>query len=410
MNKGIISRQRVKRGWQLIKNLYHLAVAIIANIRYGFPSRHIKVIGVTGTDGKTTTANLIYHILLSSGKSVSLISTVFATVGGIKYETGLHTTNPDSIQIQRLILNAVSHQDEYIVIETTSHGIDQHRVFGVKYFLSIITNVSHEHLDYHPSYEDYATTKIKLLIKSEHALVNRDDASFTYIKKAFQNTQRHYQTYSLKSNQADYQLDLKQINQNTPRFNQYNYCAAYAACRILGLNDRLIYQAINNFRLPTGRWELVYDKKFKILIDFAHTPNAFGNLLPEARKKLITDGRLIHVFGAAGLRDYTKRYSMGKISAQYSDVIILTEEDYRTEDLYNICEQIGKGIRSVNKNYTIIKNRYDAIANAIKVARTGDIIVLTGKAHEQSLCRNKTEYQWDEKKTVMEILKQHDLL
>lgn len=400
---------RAKRLYQRVKNLYHLLVAVLANLRYGFPSRQIKVIGVTGTDGKTTTANLIYHILKSAGKPVSLISTVYAQVGGVRYETGLHTTNPDAIQTQRLIRKAVQHGDEYMVFETTSHGIDQHRVFGVQYYLGVITNVTHEHLDYHYTYKHYLDTKTKLLLWSQKALVNKDDVSYVEIKKTLRRKNHHFFTYGVRPG-ADFCLDKTRIAKNTPRFNRFNFCAAYAVGRMLGISEEVIYRAMASFRLPNGRWELVYDRKFKILIDFAHTPNAFKNLLPEVREKLLGNGRLIHVFGAAGLRDHTKRYQMGKTSGSYSDVIILTEEDYRTESLYNICEQIGKGIHSVNKDYTIINNRLDAIEKAIKIAQDNDVVVLTGKAHEQSLCRHKTEYPWNEKAAVMKTLKHYDLL
>ena len=160
---------------------------------------------------------------------------------------------------------------------------------------------------------------------------------------------------------------------------------------------------MQSFTLPTGRLETVYDKDFKVIIDFAHTPNALLQLLPAVRKRYLKKGgRLIHVFGSAGLRDFTKRPLMGEASAKYSDVILITEEDYRTEDLKKICEQIGSGIK--NKGYKIIVDRQDAINQAIKIAKTGDIVVLTGKAHEKSLCRGKTEEPWDEYKAVEKAL------
>ena len=188
------------------------------------------------------------------------------------------------------------------------------------------------------------------------------------------------------------------------KFNQYNYSAAYTVCKVLGLTDKQILEGMKTFKLPKGRLDVVYDKDFKVIIDFAHTPNAFENLLPELRKMFLKkEGRLIHVFGSAGLRDVTKRPLMGEVSSRYSDYIILTEEDYRTEKPEVICQQIASGIN--NKPYKMIINREQAINKAIGMAKTGDVVVLTGKAHEKSLCRGKTEVPWDEYEAINKAIK-----
>ncbi len=371
---------------QKLKNIYHLFQAILANFYYGFPSRKLKLIGVTGTDGKTTTTHLIAHILKMAGKKVSFISSVVAP--------GLHVTTPSSFALQKLLKQSADNRDEYFVLETTSHALDQNRVWGINYEIGVITNITHEHLDYHGTYEEYVKAKLKLLLNSKVAVVNKDDESYKLLSQKLKVKSQKYNS-KFKSSEKFTQLT---------KFNQYNYSAVYTVCQQLGLSDEMILKAMRTFKLPKGRLDLVYDKDFKVIIDFAHTPNALLQLLPEIRKKYLKQsGKLIHVFGSAGLRDFTKRPLMGEASNQFSDQIILTEEDYRTEDLRKICQQIASGIK--NKNYQIILDRQQAINQAIKTAKKNDVVVITGKAHEKSLCRGKKEYQWDEYKAVEKALK-----
>ncbi|MEK7495357.1 MAG: Mur ligase family protein [Patescibacteria group bacterium] len=368
-------RQANKIMFQKLKNIYHLFQAILANILYGFPSRRLKVIGVTGTDGKTTTIHLIAHILKTAGKKVSFVSTVYSSIGGIESDIGFHVTTPSPFALQKLLKQSVDNNDEYFVLETTSHAIDQNRIWGIKYEIGVITNITHEHLDYHKTYEEYAKTKLKLLKIAKIGIKNTDNIVNI----------------------------VKQIP-NLTKYNQNNYSSAYAVCKELGLSDIIILKALKTFELPKGRLDLIYNKEFKIIIDFAHTPNGFLQLLPAIRKLYLKkSGRLIHVFGSAGLRDFTKRPLMGEASEKFSDVIILTEEDYRTEDLKLICQQISSGIK--NKKYEIILDRQKAINQAIKIAKKNDVVVLTGKGHEKSLCRGKTEYPWDEYEAVKKALK-----
>lgn len=393
---------------QKIKNLFHLTKAIVANVFYRFPSKKLKVIGVTGTDGKTTTAHLIYHILKSAGKKVSMISTIYAKVGNQVFETGLHTTTPSAFKVQKLLRQAVANGDEYFVLETTSHALDQKRVWGINFQIGVITNVTREHLDYHVTYENYLNTKIKLLLMSKIAVVNEEDQSYPYIINKIKKQELKIKNYN---------SNLKILNnfQELTPFNRQNYAAAYTVCRLLGLSEKEMVEGMKSFRLPKGRLDIVYDKDFKVIIDFAHTPNAFSVLLPEIRRKYLdkNSGRLIHVFGCAGLRDFYKRPEMGKISAFFSDVIILTEEDYRQEDLNEIFKQIEKGIvQSKKKNLkklTVlkIKDRQEAINRAISIVRKGDVILITGKSHEKSLCRGSIEYPWNEYDAVIQALKKY---
>jgi len=354
-----------------------------------------------------------------------MISTVYAKVGDQQFDTGLHTTTPGSFLVQKLLKLAFDHGDEFFVLETTSHALDQYRVFGIKFEIGVITNITHEHLDYHLTYENYLKTKSKLLLLSRIGVINADDESYESINKILniknKNDKLQFKivTYGIR-NKANILWDNKITTSLLGEFNRQNVLAAYTVCRILGINGKKILKAIAGFRPPIGRLELVHDKEFKVIIDFAHTPNAFIQVLPEIRKNYLkNDGRLIHVFGAAGLRDFTKRPLMGEVSGRFSDVVILTEEDYRTEDINKICQQIAHGLEThkfkkveaeklnedSKKLYTIITNREEAIKKAIKIAKKNDVIVTTGKSHEKSLCRGKTEYPWDEKQIVIKLLK-----
>jgi UDP-N-acetylmuramoyl-L-alanyl-D-glutamate--2,6-diaminopimelate ligase len=360
--------------FQKLKNIYHLFQAIVANIWYGFPSRKLKVIGVTGTDGKTTTTHLIAHILKTAGKKTSFVSSVYASIGGKESDIGFHVTTPNSFTLQKLLKKSADNNDEYFVLETTSHALDQNRIWGIKYEISVITNITHEHLDYHKDFEDYKKTKLSILKLSKFGIKNSNKVA-----------------------------DLVKEIPNLTQYNQYNYSSAYFVCRHLGLSDKQILEAMETFQLPKGRLDLIYDKDFKIIIDFAHTPNALLQLLPAVRKLYLRkDGRLIHVFGSAGLRDFTKRPLMGEVSSKFADIIFITEEDYRTESLEKICQQIASGIK--NKNYQVIPDRQQAINQAIKIAKKNDVIILTGKSHEKSLCRGKIEYPWDEYEAVEKAL------
>lgn len=400
--------------FQQIKNIYHYIKAVLANWYYGAPSKHLTVVGVTGTDGKTTTSSLIYHILRSSGRKTSLISTVSATIGKQQYDTGFHVTTPSPFTVQKYLKQASDDGDEYFVLETTSHALDQYRVFGVHFAYGLITNITHEHLQYHKTYERYVEAKAKLIDWSEVGIINRDDKSYEML---LTHCDSKCITYGFK-NDADFNLDVsKKIGKSLAEFNKYNYLGAYIVCHKIGLTDNEIFAAMKTYTLPPGRLEVIYDRDFKVIIDFAHTPNALHEALQSIRDEHKPTGKLIHIFGAAAFRDDSKRPLMGDESASHADTSILTEEDYRTEDPYSICRQIAAGMKKYNwksaqpdsyiaedHTYTAIVNRKEAIDKALDVASKGDIIVITGKGHEQSLCRGTKEYPWDDKKEVLKSI------
>lgn len=387
--------------WQSTKNMYHLLVAALANAYFQFPARKLLVVGITGTDGKTTTTSLIYHILKTAGKDTSLISTVAAYIGEKTYDTGFHVTNPSSIPLQKFLKSIValgSGKKQYLVLEVTSHGIDQNRIWGIPFAIAGVTNITHEHLDYHKTYDKYLSTKAKLLQRAKIAILNKDDASFQKLSSLLKG--HMVITYGKKN--AD--ITPQTIAFHTKllgEYNLYNSLLAIAVCKRLGIEEKYMQEGLASFTPPIGRTEIVYKKDFTIMVDFAHTPHAIEELLAALAPQV--KGRLIHVFGSAGLRDVTKRPLMGRASSKYADIIILTAEDPRSEKVADINNQIKKGIAS-GKEIVEIENREDAILHAVTMAKKGDFIVITGKGHESSMNYGKGEEAWSEYAAVKKAL------
>lgn len=395
------------------KNILHFINAMLACMYYRFPARKIRVIGVTGTDGKTTTSHLIYHILTQAGRSTSVSTTVYADIAGEIADTGLHVTTQNPWAIQRNMAKAVEKGCEFYVQETTSHGIDQHRVAGIDFDTSVITNITPEHLDYHKTFDAYQRTKTQLLLRSKHACLNKDASCFPFVANILESEKHPFKTFSVHDASADYVWPKGFETSMKEEFNKQNIMAAYAVCRELGLTDTDILPHVATFALPKGRFDTVYDKQFRVMIDFAHTPHSIRQLLSSCRNEA---GRIIHVFGSAGLRDAAKRPDMGRASGEYADLVVVTEEDYRTEDFMKIAQSISIGLyehgfvfvepHQMNdaekgmKRFTIVKNREKALDLAVSLARKGDTVLVTGKGHEQSLARGTKEYPWDDYKGV----------
>jgi len=370
----------------------------------------MTVIGVTGTDGKTTTVNMIYHILHSAGLNVSMISTVGAIIDDKNYDIGFHVTTPNAFHIQKFMKQALSlrsQEKKYMVLEVTSHALDQNRVWGIPFAVGVLTNITPEHLDYHRTMENYTKAKVKLLKRAKIAIINRDDTSFTMVSSLLQNHELVCD-YALENDKAD--ITTKKFAYTSvlhEAYNHSNMLAAITACKALGVSDRKIREAIGTFKPPVGRGEIVYDKKFTVMIDFAHTPNSFEKVLSSVRP--LAKKRLIHVFGSAGERDFIKRPEMGKISAKYADVMILTSEDPRSENPEQIMKDLLRGIPEKKREqleiYTV-PDRKEAITKAILMAGKDDFVVLTGKSHEKSMNYGNGEIAWSEHDVVEETLKQ----
>jgi len=400
-----------------LKNFGHLCWGVLANIYWRFPSKKLTVIGVTGTDGKTTTVHLIHHILKTAGKKADLISTVSAP--------GLHTTTPSPWILQKLLRQMVERGIKYVVLEATSHGLDQHRLWGVKFDIGVVTNITHEHLDYHKTYENYLRAKAKLFRHVKVAVLNRDDKSFKYLNSQFVIRNSQLITYGIK-NQADFTPKSFSFKTLLPgEYNRYNCLAAIAVTSVLGIAPEKIRKAVTSFKGVIGRMEEINEgQNFRVIVDFAHTPNGLENTLKTLRGEISRGKRLITIFGCAGLRDVAKRPMMGEISARLADISVLTAEDPRTEDVNEIIQQIAQGClrggakekdlsnwsnwsNLKGKFFVRIPDRREAIRFAIqKLARKGDIVVICGKGHERSMCYGKTEYPWSDQKEVKKALRE----
>lgn len=398
--------------WQTIKNIYHFLVASLANLWFGFPSKNLIVIGVTGTDGKTTTTSLIHHILKSSGLNSSMISSIGAEINGKEYPLPFHVTTLPPFALQKFIKKAVSTKTKsYLVLEVTSHSLDQFRVFGINFEVSVITNITRDHLDYHKTYENYVKAKIKLLKMSKTVVLNEDDYSFAIIKEELGKItpkKPKIITYGSKKSSDINSIGFKHGSKLIGQFNKSNILAAIAVCLNLGIKKEKIINAAEAFNPPLGRQDVIFNNEFTVMIDFAHTPNSFKELLSELRKKI--KGRIIHVFGAAGQRDALKRPEMGKISSEYSDIVIVTAEDPRSENVEKITNEVISRITDSQKrikNGTLLRisDRQEAITEGIKMAKKDDLVLLTGKSHEKSMNYGTGEEPWDEYEAVRKALK-----
>ncbi len=371
----------------VINNFYHLPKAILANLIYRFPTRRLTIIGVTGTDGKTTTVNMIYQILKNAGKKVSMVSTINAP--------GFHVTSPNPFTIQKFAKEALEMQDEYLVLEVTSHALDQYRFWGIKFDVGVITNITHEHLDYHKTFENYFNTKLKLIKNVKSAIVN-------------QNLNIKGITFGLEKgdfNQKEMKLKLKIPGD----YNIENALSALAVAFVLNIDRGIARSTVESFSGLTGRMEEVKNSKgLRIFIDFAHTPNGLEQALKTLRLHL-RGARLLALIGAEGFRDERKRAMMGAIAQKLSDIVIVTAVDPRGQ-IKEINRQIASGAKKEGakegKNLFVIDDRQDAIAFAIReLSKKGDTIGIFGKGHETSMnLDGLSEIPWSDKEAVKKIL------
>ena len=383
------------------------ALGQLSSFWYGIPSKKLKVIGVSGTDGKTTTSNLIYWILKRAGHKVGLISTLGAKIGQESFDTGLHVTNPDPLSLQSLLSRMVNAGCNFAVLEVTSHGLAQGRVVGVNFDIGVLTNVTHEHIDYHKTYKNYALAKAKLFNTVKVAILDKSDKSYKYIKTVL-NPDIKVVDYTERKLSSD---EKKAIEGRFPeQYNVLNALASISVAKELKIPDKVIADAINTFPgLPGRMEEIKTNKAFKVFVDFAHTPNSLEKALASLRKKLEKKGRLIAVFGSAGERDTQKRAMMGKIAVNLSDISVLTAEDPRGEEVNSIIDEIAGGAIKAGaiegSQFYKIPERGEAIAFAIqKLAQREDIVAILGKGHEKSMAFGEVEHPWSDKEAVINAL------
>ncbi len=403
------------------------ALAYLAASFFNFPARRLTMIGVTGTDGKTTTASLIYEILLSAGIWAGMVSTVNAVIGDEVLDTGFHVTTPEAPDVQRYLYRMSVAGLTHAVLELTSHGLAQHRVTACDFDIGVVTNITHEHLDYHGSYEAYRAAKARLFEGLSEtpekprgnprlAVLNKDDQSYQYLHEV---TSVRQVSYSLSPGADLWAEDVRYDSAGVhftavgPGFHQsidsslvgsYNVSNILAALgsTILGLKVKpeVAAQGVAHLRAVPGRMERIdLGQNFLAIVDFAHTPNALKSVLETVRE--MTGGRVLAVFGSAGLRDREKRRLMAEVSAELADVTILTAEDPRTEALEDILDEMasaaeGKGAVE-GKDFYRVSDRGEAIFKALQMAQPGDVVIACGKGHEQSMCFGEIEYPWDDR-------------
>jgi UDP-N-acetylmuramoyl-L-alanyl-D-glutamate--2,6-diaminopimelate ligase len=431
-----------------LKKWYHKILFLISNLRYGRPDKSLKLIGVTGSSGKSTTAFMIYHILKESGVSVGLISTVGAYIGEEEIDIGLHVTTPDAHDIPKLLRRMVKEGVKYAVIEVSSHALDQGRIGFLKFDRSTITNITSDHLDWHKSWKNYANAKSMIVEKTKPTgivVLNKDDKKgYNFIQEKFKNkTHPNFVTYS-QTLINNIKSDSKQtftflgVTFNIPLIGSYNISNALSAIEIsksIGLSLEQCAEALKSFKTLKGHMEVLKDDNSKIVLDFAHNTDSLEKSLIEV-KNLTEGGKVISLFGSAGLRDVKKRYDMGLIAARLSDIVVIVPEDPRTESLYEINSEILKGtldggltlierfkseeeysekkesFENVKKgvfvfDYEKVEARINGIELGISLLRDNDILITQGKGHEQSLCFGKKEYPYDEKRVINNLLNQN---
>lgn len=413
---------------QKIKNrFFHLPKSILYNYYYKFHSKKLTLIGITGTDGKTTTSILVYETLKNAGIKAGVITTIGAKFGDTQIDTGLHMTSPDPSLIHKIFKQMIDAGVTHVVCEVTAHALDQYRFYGFQFKVAAITNISHEHLDYFHTPQNCLLAKSKIFDQSDFAILNHDDNCFDYLKNKIKikyltygiNKKSDFQATNIKTSKSLLNFTINKIAYSTDsnyRYQIYNTLLALGIISQLQIDPQILVKTIKNFPITKGRREEINNNfGFKTIVDFAHTPNALENTLSSLKQN--TKGKLIVIFGATGQRDKTKRPMMGDIVSKLADIAIITADDTRSEKVEDINQQIISGIdknfvqidhlislsqiKNIIKNskkfiYFNIFNRQDAFNLAIKIAKPGDIVIACGKGHENTILHGKIEYPWSE--------------
>ena len=425
-------------GYNKIVLPYHFLTAEVAGIKYGFPGKKMTVIGVTGTNGKTSTSFLIWKMLNNAGRKAGLMTTVaWGGVPGMEGTPGdngsreagpdglhkqlKHMTTVDSMTLNRRMKAIYEAGAEYLVLEVTSHAMCQFRTLGIPIEIAVMTNVTHEHLDYHKTFANYRAAKVKLFKKAKYGVINADDKSSAFFSQAvpesitygIERGQLRASNLQLSATGVTYDVKDFEIKTQIPgKFTVYNTLAAVAVGLKLGLSEKEIADGLFALESVEGRMNRVEaGQNFTAIVDYAHTPDAFLKVYESVAPN--KNGRIISLFGGAGRRDETTRDERGEIAAKYSDVCIICEDDSRDEDPMAIakmflvgCERAGMVL---DKDVFIEIDRKKAIEKAVSMAKKGDIVLILGKGHEKTILRNDGEHPFEDlvetEKAIKKILK-----
>jgi UDP-N-acetylmuramoyl-L-alanyl-D-glutamate--2,6-diaminopimelate ligase len=415
---------------------YHKCWAMLGVILYGLPTRKMHIVGITGTNGKTTTANLIWAILNKAGKKTGLISTVNFRIGEIEWLNTTKMTTGGRLSMHKLLKRMLNTNCEYAVIEVSSHAISQSRIWAINFDTAIFTNLTHDHLDYHKDIEEYKITKGQLFSDTvlskrydntpKRIIVNKDSRYYDYFNQ-FRGDENY--SYCTRCKDGDIRAenikllpDSSAFTAITPKgkidlkinlpgaFNIYNALAAIAYGISENISLKTIKDALEEFEGVQGRMERINEgQNFSVIVDYAHTPDAFSKIFEAAQNLTGPGGRIISVFGATGDRDKAKRPELGQIAAKYSKYCFLTLEDPGSENPLDIINEIEPGLKKIgkeeNKDYFKIIDRRDAIKRAFETTREGDVVLLLAKGHETVMVLKNQKIPWDERQVAREELK-----
>lgn len=390
-------------------------LASISANYYGHPTKKLKLIGVTGTNGKTTSVYILKSILEKAGEKVGLIGTIANYIGDEKVKS--ERTTPESLELQKLFKDMVDKGCKYCVMEVSSHSLQLDRVYGCNFEVGIFTNLTRDHLDFHETFDNYYNAKFKLFERSKTSVVNTDDNYGYRVINDLNKLSKNIVTYSIKdsSDFKAYDINLEEkdvifkVNESEYKcvlpgqYNIYNALGVISAVKTLGIGDEAIKSGLLDVTVP-GRCERIgskYNVPYEIIIDFAHTPDGLKNILETLRT--FTKNRLIAVYGSGGDRDKIKRAELGRVGSEIADVVIITTDNPRNEEPMDIIKEIVFGIEKTN--YLAIENRVEAIRLALEMAEPGDTVVMAGKGHETYQINNDGVIHFDEREVVDEILR-----
>ena len=377
----------------------------VADLFYGRPSHSLWVAGITGTDGKSTTSYLLHHILNAAGVKAGLLSTVEVIGAGKRAPAPGHFTTPEAPEIHRILAEMRAEGLTHVVLETSSHALSERRVANVDYDLAVFTNLSPEHLDHYPDMEAYFRAKKKLFEMSPAGITNAD-SSYGQRLIGPQTTTYGLEAGMVRTRNLNFSSSGTQFDLITPDFegqgflpllgtyNVYNALAAMSAAVSAGVAWPTALAALASFSGVPGRMQIISREPFLSAVDFAHTPAAIRSALAALRP--LTQGKLIIVLGAPGERDRQKRFFMGQAAAQGADLVILSEDDSRSEALSEILAELERGVKSTDKTPLVIPERHRAIGKAVEMAQPGDTLLLAGKGHETTLIRGSETLAWSE--------------
>jgi len=407
---------------QLVVDRTRRAMADAADAWFGRPSEQLTVIGVTGTDGKSTVTALAAEMLRASGRRPGQIGTVFTGVGSTVEPNDARSTTPEAIELQELLARMVAAGNDSVVMEATSHGLALERTRNCRFDIGVVTTVTSEHLEFHGTVEAYRAAKALLVQEAPIAILNADDSSFAYFRERARD---RVITYAIEADADLRATDLEadatgsRFRLNAPswqgsvriplpgRFNISNALATLAVGHALGLDLEHASRVLRDTAGVPGRMERVdLSQPFTVIVDYAHTEDSLRKVLQVLRP--LAEGRLIVILGSAGERDPTKRGPMGRVAAELADLVVVTDEDPRLEDPHAINEAIADGARAAGardgETLWVIEDRRDAIGHAIGLARKGDVVLLAGKGHERSMFYGTEERPWDEAGAAREAL------